>query len=101
MECENGEEVAIAGVQVKKLAEVQNTREFSGHAKADEMIEFFKMFENIKLILINHGETETKKKFKSRVIKEVDPKDVDILDREYFFRVNAYGFMKKIQTKKE
>lgn len=101
LECENGEEVAIAGVQVKKLAEVQNTREFSGHAKADEMIEFFKMFENIKLILINHGETETKKKFKSRVIKEVDPKDVDILDREYFFRVNAYGFMKKIQTKKE
>ena len=32
--------------------------------------------------------------------KELDPKNIDILDREYFYRINAYGFMKKIQTKK-
>ena len=100
LDCEEGEEVTIGGVPIKKLAEVQNTREFSGHAKADEMIEFLKGFENIKFILINHGEEETKKKFMDRVQKEIDPKDVDILDRDYFFRINAYGFMKKIQTKK-
>ena len=100
LDCEEGEEVTIGGVQIKKLAEVQNTREFSGHAKADEMIDFLKEFENIKFILINHGEEETKKKFMDRVQKEIDPKDIDILDREYFFRINAYGFMKKIQTKK-
>lgn len=100
LDCENGDEVTIGGAPIKKLAEVQNTREFSGHAKADEMIEFLKGFENIKFILINHGEGETKEKFMSRVEKEVRPKNVDILDREFFFRINAYGFMKKIQTKK-
>lgn len=100
LECEYGEEVFISGAYVRKYAQVENTREFSGHAKADEMIEFLKGFENIKFILINHGAEETKIKFADRVKKEVDPKDIEILDRHYFYRVNAYGFLKKIQTKK-
>ena len=72
----------------------------SGHAKADEMIEFLKGFEKVKLVLVNHGAEETKKTFAERVKNEIDPKDVEILDRHYFYRVNAYGLLKKIQTKK-
>ena len=100
LECENGKEVQIGGMSIKKLADVQNTREFSGHAKADEMIEFLKGFEKIKFVLINHGEGDTKTSFADRVKKEINPKDIDILDRHYFYRINAYGLMKKVQTKK-
>ena len=100
LDCKDGEEVLISGVTVKKRAIVENTREFSGHAKADEMIEFLKQFTNIKLILINHGAEEVKNEFADRVKHEIDPKDIEILDRHYFYRINAYGLMKKIQTKK-
>lgn len=100
LECKDGEEVSISGAQVIKRAIVENTREFSGHAKADEMIEFLNEFENIKLVLINHGAEETKRTFADRVKDEVNPKDIEILDRHYFYRINAYGLLKKIQTKK-
>lgn len=100
LECEDGQEVLIGGMNIIKHAEVKNTGEFSGHAKADEMIEFLKGFENIKFILINHGSTDTKINFMEQVQKEVNPKNIDILDRQYFYRINAYGLLKKIQAKK-
>lgn len=100
LECEIGEEVSVNGMNIMKFADVKNTGEFSAHAKADEMIDLIRDFKNVKFILINHGEEKTKIKFKGKIIKEIDPKDVDILDREYFFRINAYGFMKKIKTRK-
>ena len=100
LECEYGQEVSINGADVKKLADVQNTREFSGHAKADEMIEFLKGFKNIKLILVNHGNIDPKKEFADKISEEIKSKNVEILDRHYFYRVNAYGLLKKIQTKK-
>ncbi|MGN1299666.1 MAG: MBL fold metallo-hydrolase [Candidatus Scatovivens sp.] len=100
LECKDGEEVIIGGMQIKKRANVQNTREFSGHAKSDEMIQFLKSFDNIKLILINHGNLDTKLRFMDKVKKEVKSKNVAILDRNYFYRINAYGLLKQIQTKK-
>lgn len=92
--------VDVAGLQVKKLADVEFTNEFSAHAKADELIEFLKPFEKIKLLLINHGETKKKETYASRVIEEIDPKNVGILG-QYFFRVDGYGFVKSLTTKFE
>lgn len=100
LDCKNGEKIIISGIEVIKQADVQNTREFSGHAKADEIIEFLSKFKNIKFVLINHGETEVKSNFAQRIDKEVETKDVDILDRHYFYRVNAYGLIKKVSAKK-
>ena len=93
------ETVAVAGMLIKKRAKVEYTSEFSAHAKADQMLDFLKQFTNLRLVLVNHGSTETKKKFAKRILKEVDTKYVGILDRDNLFRIDTWGFMKTIPTK--
>lgn len=95
----HGENVSISGLILKKLADVQFTTEFSAHAKADELINFLKPFEDLKLVLINHGESTVKEAYANRVVEEVDPKAVGILGRDYFFRINSLGLVKSITTK--
>jgi len=96
-DCQKDEKVEIAGLQVKKLADVEFTNEFSAHAKADGLIEFLKPFQNIKLVLINHGEPPKKHVYANRVIDEIDPKNVGILG-DYLFRVDGYGFVKSLEA---
>lgn len=98
-DCAKNNKVDVSGLQVKKLADVAFTSEFSAHAKADELINFLKPFENIKLLLVNHGDTEKKEIYANRVIDEVEVDNVGILGREYFFRVDGYGFVKSLTTK--
>ena len=96
---EIGEKVMIGSIVRKKRAEVAYTTEFSAHAKADEMIRFLKKFHDLKLVLVNHGEHDTKIKFSERIVDEVDPKCVAILNREYFFRIGPYGLIRPLSTK--
>lgn len=94
-----GENVEVGGIIAKKCARVEYTTEFSAHAKADEMLSFLKQFSNLKLVLVNHGQTEVKKQFAKRILDEVKPKDVGILGEDYFFRVNSYGLVKTFPSK--
>lgn len=96
---EIGEVVEVAGLYAKKNADVKYTTEYSAHAKADEMISFLKQFSNLKLVLVNHGEQDVKNTFAERIVKEVEPKRVGVLGREYFFRVCPYGLVKTLATK--
>ena len=93
------ETVSVSGLIVRKKANVDFTTEYSAHAKADEMIAFLQNFKNLKLVLVNHGEPSVKTKFAERIMDEVEPKDVGILGRDYFFRVGAYGLVKTLGTK--
>lgn len=93
--------VDVAGLLVKKLADVEFTSELSAHAKADELIDFLRPFEDIKLLLINHGDSEKKDIYASRAIDEIDPKNVGILGRDYFFRIDGYGLVKSMTSKFE
>lgn len=98
-DCLKEAKVDIAGLQVKKLADVAFTSEFSAHAKADELIDFLRPFEKIKLLLVNHGTTAKKEIYANRVIDEIDPKNVGILGKEYFFRIDGYGLKKSLSSK--
>lgn len=98
-DCPLEDKVEISGLQVKKCADVQFTSEFSAHAKADELIDFLRSFESINLLLVNHGNIEKKEIYANRVIDELNPKDVGILGRDYFFRIDGYGFKKSLTTK--
>ena len=91
--------VEVAGMVLRRRADIEYTSEFSGHAKADTMIKFLKQFTNLKLVLVNHGEAEVKKEFAKRILEEVDTKNVGILDRTTLFRVNTWGCIKTIPTK--
>ena len=93
------EKVKIGGLVTVKKADVQYTTEFSAHAKADEMINYLKQYRNLKLILVNHGEEAVKEKFAERILDEVSVKNVGILGRQYFFRINPYGLVKTLSTK--
>ncbi|HBC84875.1 MAG TPA: hypothetical protein DCZ30_05620 [Clostridiales bacterium] len=75
------------------------TTEYSAHAKANEMIDFLKQFRNLKLVLLNHGQANVKSKFANRILDEVKPKNIGLLGREYFFRINPYGLIKTLSTK--
>lgn len=99
LESEENSTVDIFGLQVKKKSQVKFTSEFSAHAKSDELLDFLRPFENIKMLLINHGESSTKKDYADIVINEFDPKDIGILNRDYLFRLNAYGFVKSLSAK--
>lgn len=94
-----GETVEVSGLVVRKMADVEYTTEYSAHAKADEMIAFLNQFHNLKLVLVNHGEAETKEVFAKRILNNVDTKKVGLLGREYFFRVGTYGLIKPLSTK--
>lgn len=94
----SGEMVEVGGLIAKKRADVEYTTEYSAHAKADEMIKFLKQFKNLKLVLLNHGENQTKTTFAERIVNEVDTKNVGLLGREYFFRVDSYGLVKTLST---
>ena len=91
-----GDKVQIRGTYCIKRANVQSTTEFSAHAKSDEMIKFLSNFENLNLILVNHGEEGTKEYFAERILDEIKAKDVCILSRKYIFRISAYGLEKTI-----
>ena len=96
---EDGEFVEILGIKAKKFSKVECTSEYSSHAKADEMIDFLNQFSNLRLVLVNHGEKETKEIFSERIVEETDARNVGILGREYLFRVNHYGYVKSMTTK--
>ena len=96
---EIGDLVSVKGLLTKKLGDVKYTNEFSGHAKADEMIDFLKKFRNLKVLLINHGETKTKDLFGNRTLEEINVKNIGILGNDYLFRIDPYGLVKTMTTK--
>ena len=93
------ETVKVGGLVMEKNGMVEYTNEFSAHAKADEIIRFLKEFRNLELVLLTHGEEQSKDMLASRIVKEVKPKAVGIFDSRYLFRVNAYGVVKTMSTK--
>ena len=98
-DAKTGSMVKTGGVVVTKQAEVEYFTEFSGHAKADALIEFLKQFEKLKLVLVNHGEPETKLEYAGRVEKEINVESVGVLDRDYFFRIDSNGLIRSIPAK--
>lgn len=99
MDCANDNYIEVSGLQIKKQADVKTTAEFSAHAKQDELLDFLKKFDNLKLVLINHGSKESKDIYSTLVADEVSCKAVGLLGRDYFFRIDGYGLVKSWSTK--
>ena len=93
-----GESVTIGGIVKRKYADVAYTNELSAHAKADEMLEFLRKFKHLKLVLVNHGEIESKQIFSNRIADEINPKDTAILGRDYLYRICPYGLVRSFST---
>lgn len=97
VETNYGEEILFKdGHSVIKKAEVKQTGEFSSHATADQIIEFFQHFAPLS-ILLNHGEPKNKEILEVRVQKELGIKKTGILGMGYVYRVNSYGIDKAVE----
>lgn len=92
--------VEIGSVVKRKLATVKTTGEFSTHAKRDELVDFYNQFENIRMLLINHGEGPVKESF-AKYCKESlnNCKEIAVLGMGYTVRLNAWGLVKTISEK--
>lgn len=95
----NGDIVKVGGLLCKKQAEVSYCNQFSAHAKKEELIELLNKFNNLRAVLINHGEEITKQRFAESVLERIDTNKVGIIDREYFFRIGSFGIIKSLSTK--
>lgn len=82
------------GRLIQKNAQVEFTNELSAHAKADELLNNLKKFNNIKFLGINHGESEKTEAYASYVKKNTNIKDVFVLNDKTTYRFNEYGLVK-------
>ncbi len=94
-----GDFVKIGSIMKQKLCDIEYTTEFSSHAKLDEILEFLQMFNNARLILVNHGEYDCKENLAKQVIVNNLSKDVAIESRSTFYRIGRYGLIKELTTK--
>lgn len=83
--------ITINGKVLIKRADVRTTREKSGHAFNDEMINFLKQFNNIIFLGINHGSTEAQEKMYELIEKETNIDQIGFLNRQnmYIFYQNT------------
>ena len=98
MNTPDGECIKFNGRMIPKNAEVYCTSEYSAHAKQDALIKLLKKFENKRMVIINHGSTQTQCDFAVEVVKQTDSKEVGIFEGKNLFRVNHWGFEKSINT---
>ena len=91
--------ITIQGVQKIKLCDVDYSFEFSSHAKKDELINYFKKFNKLKLIMISHGEHNVKKSFANECLKNLNVKDIAIQSMSTVFKIGPYGLIKSYSSK--
>lgn len=97
-ELKHNEIFNLNGTQTIKKAKVYSTTEFSSHAKQEDLLDFLRQFNNIKSVLINHGEAEVKKAFADKVENEIKAKKVEILNPDTSIRIGAYGIIKSFNV---
>lgn len=77
---------------------VKFTAEFSAHAKKEVLLNLINEFEDKKSVLINHGASDVKEKFKMYLEENTDTKNIKILQKKVGYRIGAYGIIKELNT---
>ena len=94
------------GQKVTINARIEQTLEFSQHAKCDELMDILERFPNKYSVTINHGSPETKGIFKNYIMnngvttsREYEENGVVIINRETCLRVTPLGIDKVLNSK--
>ena len=83
----------VSGCMLKRRAEIVETKQFSGHATPNEMIEELKKFGEVKFIALHHGEAQSKIDFSELLSKEFPNSKIVSMGDGYFFRTNPWGLV--------
>ena len=70
------------------------SNEFSSHAKADQLLDFLRIFPNLVGVFVNHGEIKKKEIYSEMIEKELEPMFVEILDRSVFYSMSEFDIIK-------
>lgn len=94
------------GQKVTVNARIEQTLEFSQHAKCDELMEILEQFPNKRSVTINHGNPETKEIFMNYIMengvttfRDYEDNGIVILNRERCLRVTSKGIDKVMNSK--
>lgn len=100
---ERGETVKYNGKEQKKLCYVARTSEMSSHAPRNKLLQFINQFPYTQSIIINHGETETKKKFREYLLDHLPLSEemIAISGPGVAFRIESSGITDIIETNYE
>lgn len=79
--------------------DIISSNEFSSHAKGDQLINFLKIFPNLRGVFVNHGNPEKKEIYAQKVTDEVNPPFVNILDRSIFYTLSGNEIKKTNNSK--
>lgn len=98
LKAKDNEPIQISGLMKVKKASIYHTGEFSSHGSADTLLGFLKEFKKIGVVLVNHGEPQTKRIFAKTIIQDerINAKDVGILDSSIIFRITPFGLGKTV-----
>ena len=91
--------ITIQGLYKVMKCSIDYTFEFSSHLKKDELTNFINKFTNLKLLMISHGDLETKKNFGMHCVNNTGAKDVAIQSPNIVFKIGSYGLIKSYSTK--
>ncbi|MBP3502788.1 MAG: MBL fold metallo-hydrolase [Clostridia bacterium] len=97
LEAQMGDVIPVLGVMREKKAIVTMTGQFSSHARKEQLIEFVKRYKKIGLLLIEHGNEESKLALARACEGLSNVTDVAIVDGKTDFRGNCYGFIKSFR----
>ena len=90
--------ISNLGEDLEIVATIYSTNQFSSHGKVDELMELLARFKNLKLVLVNHGNTEIKERFAFRIEEAKIAKRVEILG-QHTIKLSHYGFIKAMGAK--
>ena len=101
---EYGALVNVNGCLISRKAEIVETKQFSGHASPDELIEFLKFFGNVKFVAVHHGNKKSREELAKRILEDFPESKVVEFGQGYFFRTGPWGLVtpkplpKKLET---
>lgn len=100
LDTKRDETVKIGGVVFQKKAVIKTTREKTSHATEEELLELIGMFNNIKFLGINHGNTDVKSDFCDDVLMECpNVEQAGIIDREHMYSFYRLGLKNDPDTR--
>ena len=95
-----GETVSYNGRNHTIACDIKKTAEMSGHAQRNKLLNLIKWFPNTQSIVINHGDEETKTKFREYLLDNLSiPEDeIVIAAPETAYRIRSNGITDELPT---
>lgn len=95
-----GEKLMYSGVELTKYCDVAKTAEMSSHAPRNKLLNLIKMFPETKSVIINHGEEETKRKFREYLLDNLSLPEEEIIisSPDMAYRIESRGVVDQIKS---